>query len=82
MMTRYAITGDRTILDRIETEIRANVGKPARDALWGSLGTALAALLLRERDGDDRYDDVLRLVQCNRHLYRSQLLVFENAHRA
>ena len=29
MMARYAITGDRTVLDRIETEIRANVGNPA-----------------------------------------------------
>jgi hypothetical protein len=63
MAARYAITSDRAVLDRIGADMMANIGNPAREALWGSPGTALAALLLRERDGDDRYDDVLRAVQ-------------------
>jgi len=63
MAARYAITGDRTVLDRLSTDLLANVGNPTRELLWGSPGTALAALLVRERDGDDRYDAVLRAVQ-------------------
>lgn len=53
MAARYAITGDSAILDRLDIDMRANVGNPTREALWGSPGTALAALLLRERDGVD-----------------------------
>jgi hypothetical protein len=63
MTAAYAITGDRALLDRIAGDMRVNTGNPAREALWGSSGTALAALLLSERDGDHRYDDVLRAVQ-------------------
>lgn len=60
---RYAISGERDALDRAETHMRANVGNPTREALWGSPGTAFAALLVRERDGDPRYDDLLRATQ-------------------
>jgi hypothetical protein len=63
MAARYAITGDRSVLDRMGIDMLANVGNPVREALWGSPGTALAALLVRERDKDDRYDDLLRAVQ-------------------
>lgn len=59
-LARYAIAGDREALDRIAVDMRANIGNLAREALWGSPGTAFAALLLRERDGDSRLDDVLR----------------------
>ncbi|GAC1305095.1 MAG: hypothetical protein NVSMB19_16340 [Vulcanimicrobiaceae bacterium] len=62
MAARYALTGDRTVLDRLGADMAANAGNPAREALWGSPGTALAALLVRERDGETRYDDVLRAV--------------------
>ena len=63
MTARYAITGERAVLDPIGAEIRANIGNPTREALWGSPGTALAALLVRERDEVDRFDDVLHAVQ-------------------
>jgi hypothetical protein len=63
MAARYAIAGDPTVLDRMGTDMRANVGNPVREALWGSPGTAIAALLVRERDADDRYDEILRAVQ-------------------
>jgi hypothetical protein len=63
MAARYAITGDRRVLDRMGIDMLTNVGNPVREALWGSPGTALAALLVRERNEDDRYDDLLRAVQ-------------------
>lgn len=63
LAARYAIAGDDGALERLGVEIRSNVGNPTREALWGSPGTAIAALLIRERSGDTRYDDVLRAVQ-------------------
>ncbi len=63
MLARYALTEDAATLDRIVTDMRANVGNPTREVLWGSPGTAIAGVLIRERDGDRRFDDVLRMVQ-------------------
>lgn len=63
LAARFAISGDPKLLDRMLDEMRANAGNPAREVLWGSPGTALPALLVRERDGDDRFDDMLRSVQ-------------------
>lgn len=63
MAARYALSGDAAILDRLAADVRANVGNVAREALWGSPGSALAALLVRERDGDDRFDAALRATQ-------------------
>ncbi len=63
MLARHAIAGERDVLDRIAAGMLANAGNPTREALWGSPGTALAGLLLRERDEDDRYDGLLRAVQ-------------------
>lgn len=63
MLARYAITAERSALDGLRAELRANAGNPTREALWGSPGTALAPLLLRERDGEHRYDEELRAVQ-------------------
>lgn len=63
MLARYAIAGDRTTLERILADMRANLGNPTREVLWGSPGTAIAGVLIRERDGDHRFDDVLRAVQ-------------------
>lgn len=63
MLARYVLTGDSTTLDRIAADMRANLGNPTREALWGSPGTAIAALLIRERDDDHRFDDALQAVQ-------------------
>jgi len=40
MLARYAIAGDRTTLERILADMRANLGNPTREVLWGSPGTA------------------------------------------
>ena len=62
MLARYTITGERAILERIESDMRANADNPTREVLWGSPGTAVAGLLLRERDGEERFDGVLSAV--------------------
>jgi hypothetical protein len=41
--------------------IAGNLEHPARDLMWGSPGTMLAALFLYERDGKQRWADLFRL---------------------
>ncbi len=60
---RYLLTNDAEALDRCMTAAAANVGNPTRENLWGSPGTVVPALLLRERDGDRRFDGLIRSVQ-------------------
>ncbi len=60
MTARYALTGDESLPSAIASAIGENARNPTREALWGSPGTAIAALLIRECNGDARFDDVLR----------------------
>jgi hypothetical protein len=46
--------------DRLLEVIRANVHNPTRELLWGSPGTMLAAQLMFERTGDERFADAWR----------------------
>jgi hypothetical protein len=63
MTAAYAVTGDPSILPRLAADVASNAANPARETMWGASGTALAALLIRERDGDERFDEDLRAVQ-------------------
>ena len=63
MAAHYALTHDDSILPALEDEIRKNIGNKTREVLWGSSGSALAALLIREATGTTRYDAVLREIQ-------------------
>ncbi len=60
MTARYALTADESLPSAIARAIGENAHNPTREALWGSSGTAIAALLIRERDGNARFDDGLR----------------------
>ena len=44
----------------LEALIAGNVAHPARELMWGSPGTLLAALFLFERTGSPRWADLLR----------------------
>lgn len=46
--------------DRLAALIGGNVDHPARELMWGSPGTLLAALFLHERTGDARWADLFR----------------------
>lgn len=46
--------------DRIAALIAGNLDHPARELMWGSPGTLLAALFLHERTGDARWADLFR----------------------
>jgi hypothetical protein len=60
---RHLLTGDGDALDRCMAAAAANVGNPTREYLWGSPGTVVPALLLRERDDEHRFDAHIRSVQ-------------------
>ncbi len=60
---RYLLAGDAEALDRCMAAAAVNAGNPTREYFWGSPGTVAPALLLRERDGDDRFDALIRSVQ-------------------
>ena len=46
--------------DRLAELIAAHVSHPARELMWGSPGTLLAALFLHERTGEARWADLFR----------------------
>jgi hypothetical protein len=46
--------------DRLAELIAANREHPARELMWGSPGTMLAALFLHERTGEERWADLFR----------------------
>ena len=47
-------------LDRVAELIAANREDPARELMWGSPGNLLAAVLLHERTGEDRWAELFR----------------------
>lgn len=63
LAARYAITRDDSLLQPLADEIRRNVCNITREVFWGSAGSALAALAIREATGTNRFDGVLQEVQ-------------------
>ncbi|MBS0325016.1 MAG: LanC-like protein [Proteobacteria bacterium] len=60
LLLRYGLDFEADCAMRLEALIAANVDNPARELMWGSPGTALAALFLHERTGDERWADLYR----------------------
>jgi lantibiotic modifying enzyme len=60
-MMRFDEEPTDQIEDALHNLIAGNVGHPARELLWGSPGTLLAALFLYERTGNRRWSDLFRL---------------------
>jgi hypothetical protein len=60
LMLDYTIRPRTETLDELATLIESNVDHPARELMWGSPGTMLAALLLHEHAGDPRFADLFR----------------------
>jgi len=51
---------DAATADRLAELIAGNIDHPARELMWGSPGTLLAALFLHERSGQARWADLFR----------------------
>jgi hypothetical protein len=59
---RYLLTGEPSALERCLRAAESNAGNPTREFMWGSPGTIFPGLLLRERDGDLRFDPLIQTV--------------------
>jgi hypothetical protein len=71
LLLDYGLQPRDAALDRLEALIESNVDHPARELMWGSPGTMLAALFLHERTGDARWAELFRATA---RKLRSQLL--------
>jgi hypothetical protein len=54
----YGARSEAECADRLAALIAGNLDNPARELMWGSPGTLLAALFLHERTGDERWADL------------------------
>lgn len=57
---QYGANPDAATADRLAELIAGNVDHPARELMWGSPGTLLAALFLHERSGEPRWAELFR----------------------
>jgi hypothetical protein len=60
LLLAHRVTPTRALDDRLAALIEGNLDHPARELMWGSPGTMLAALLLHERTGDARWGELFR----------------------
>jgi len=60
LLLDYGLRPRDATLDRLECLIETNVDHPARELMWGSPGTMLAALFLHERTGSARWAELFR----------------------
>ena len=60
IMLRYGRSRDAADGDRLEALIAGNLEHPARELMWGSPGTMLAALFLHRRTGESRWAELFR----------------------
>ena len=66
-MLHYGMRSQRETLGELVTLIESNVDHPARELMWGSPGTMLAALLLHEHTGDARFAELFRTTASKLH---------------
>ena len=60
LMWRLGHEPHAATVQRLVDLISGNIDHPARELMWGSPGTLLAALFLHERTGDARFADLFR----------------------
>jgi hypothetical protein len=57
-LLEHARSGSAVAADRLAELIEGNIDHPARELMWGSPGTLLAALFMHQRTGQDRFADL------------------------
>ena len=59
-LLEHAQTGSVAAADRLAELIEGNIEHPARELMWGSPGTLLAALFMHQRTGQARFAELFR----------------------
>jgi hypothetical protein len=60
LLMAYGLDPSEALADRLAALIEGQIAHPARELMWGSPGTLLAARFLHERDGDARWAELFR----------------------
>lgn len=60
LLMAYGQAPSAQLADRLAALIEGHLDHPARELMWGSPGTLLAALFLHERSGDERWAELFR----------------------
>jgi lantibiotic modifying enzyme len=60
LLLEHAETGSAAVAERLAQLIEANIEHPAREVMWGSPGTMLAALFMHQRTGEERFAELFR----------------------
>jgi len=69
-LLEHAQSGSAAAADRLAELIEGNMQHPARELMWGSPGTLLAALFMHQRTGQERFAELFR---CTAAVLWSQL---------
>jgi hypothetical protein len=69
-LLEHAQSGSAAAADRLAELIEGNLHHPARELMWGSPGTLLAALFMHQRTGQERFAELFR---CTAAVLWSQL---------
>jgi hypothetical protein len=60
LLLRWQLFGEPAVADRLYEVVRDNLHHPAREMLWGSPGTLLAAIHMAESTRDPRWADIVK----------------------
>jgi Lanthionine synthetase C-like protein len=60
LLIAFRLTSDPALADEMHALVRGNVDNPTDDISWGAPGTLLAALEMRERTDERRWDEAAR----------------------
>ena len=60
LLMGYGRDSSKDAAHRLATLIEGHIAHPARELMWGSPGTLLAALFLHERDGSEHWAELFR----------------------
>jgi len=60
LLLRWTLLRDAALADALHATVESNLRNPAREALWGSPGTLVAALHMLDATGESRWHDLFR----------------------
>jgi len=60
LLVAFRLAADPALADDLHALVRANVGNPTDDVMWGAPGTLLAALAMSEWTGQPRWEETAR----------------------
>jgi Lanthionine synthetase C-like protein len=60
LLVAFRLASDPTLANDLHTLVRANVGNPTDDVMWGAPGTLLATVAMAEWTGERRWEEAAR----------------------